>query len=334
VNSTLRYIGRFLGYHYRTLRPIRRPRPRAGILVYHRVARLALDPHGIAVSPTTFADHLRLLRANYRVASLEWLLDRLPDGAYPDRTIAVTLDDGYADTLTDAYPIAAGLDVPLTVFVAVKPVLAGEAFWWDELSDLLLSRTGHAPALALDGVSGEFAMGSEVERRESHTRLHALLRRLGECGRRAVMASIRAQIGSGPEPTGRPLTPAELRQLAGLPGIGVGSHTMTHARLGGLSAAEQASELVESKTTLEHMLGNPVALLAYPYGKADDLNADTLNVAKTAGYRAAFTTSGQPVLPSSHAYAVPRLTAHDWPVEVLRARLARLFGDRDYRYCQ
>jgi len=327
MSSTLDYIGRFRGYNYRAR--MRRLRPRAAILVYHRVARLALDPHGMAVSPTTFEDHLRLLQANYRVASLEWLLDRLPDGAYPDRTIAVTLDDGYADNLTDAYPIAAGLDVPLTVFVAVKPVLTGEAFWWDELNDLLLSPTGRAPSLTLDGVSGQFAMGIEAERRESHTRLHALLRRLGECDRRAVMASIRAQIGSGSEPTGRPLTPAELCRLAGLPGISVGSHTMTHARLGGLTAAEQGSELVGSKTALEDMLGNPVVLLAYPYGKADDVNADTPHVAKTAGYRAAFTTSGRPVVPSSHAYAVARLTVHDWPVEILRARLARLLGDRD-----
>jgi peptidoglycan/xylan/chitin deacetylase (PgdA/CDA1 family) len=114
------------------LRPLaRRLRPRAVVLLYHRIANTSIDSHGLAVSPAVFAEHLELLRSRYHVEPLPDLIEKLPRRAYRDGTVAVSFDDGYADNLTAAYPAAARLGVPITVFVAVQPVLDGGPFRWD-----------------------------------------------------------------------------------------------------------------------------------------------------------------------------------------------------------
>lgn len=237
-----------------------RLRPRAVVLLYHRIGEPAADPHDQAVSPATFASHLEMLRSRCAVLPLEELLDRLPGRAYPDGTVAVTFDDGYADNLTAAWPVAERLGVPFTVFVTVKPVLDGQLFPWDEQED-----------------------------------------------------------------QGRPLTVAELRELASLPGVGIGAHTMTHAKLSALSLHAQRHELAKSRARLEGLTGRRVDLLAYPFGKPDDLAPETPGLAEATGYRAAFLSQAGRIVPSSPRFLLPRLSAHDWPAAELVRRLEECF---------
>jgi peptidoglycan/xylan/chitin deacetylase (PgdA/CDA1 family) len=60
----------------------------------------------------------------------------------------------------------------------------------------------------------------------------------------------------------------ELRELAAA-GFEIGSHGLTHSALDGLSASEAEREVVGSKRELEDMLGRPVQVLAYPYGRSN-----------------------------------------------------------------
>ena len=64
----------------------------------------------------------------------------------------------------------------------------------------------------------------------------------------------------------------------------IGSHTRTHPRLTALDPAEARSKIAGSKQQLESALGEPVTLLAYPFGDAD---AETRLLAEKAGYEAA-----------------------------------------------
>lgn len=73
-------------------------------------------------------------------------------------------------------------------------------------------------------------------------------------------------------------------------GFGVGSHTMTHRPLGRIGPDACHQELSESKQRLEHLLGEEVCDLAYPFGSAD---ARVRASAAACGYRTACSvTSG------------------------------------------
>ncbi len=50
-------------------------------------------------------------------------------------------------------------------------------------------------------------------------------------------------------------------------GIEFGSHTINHRHLPALSPAEAATELLQSRLTLEQRLERPVRSLAYPFGQ-------------------------------------------------------------------
>jgi peptidoglycan/xylan/chitin deacetylase (PgdA/CDA1 family) len=281
------------------MRLLRRFRaPRAAVLVYHRVAETRDDPYGQAVRPETFARHLEALVREHPVVPLAELVENLPTGRFEDGTVAVTFDDGYEDNLSQALPIAAQMRnrLPLTVFVAVEPVLDGQPFWWDEIA-------GVEPAL--------------------RAKLHARLKGLPGRERRGRLSAMTSTWHSD---SGRPMTPDELRDLASRPGIGIGAHTLSHPSLALLPAVEQERELAEARTRLEELIGRPVTLLAYPFGKPGDVSDETQDLARRAGYRAAFTTVPTRLVPSSPVFALPRLTVHEWPAETLGKRLRELIN--------
>ena len=263
----------------------RRLWPRAVVLVYHRVAETRDDPYGQAVRPETFARHLELLAREHPVVPLRDLVE----GRYKDGAVAITFDDGYADNLHEALPIAD--KVPVTVFVTVEPVLEGGRFWWDEIA-------GIEPGL--------------------RGKLHARLKGLPGRERRGRIASLSWREEAD---RGRPLTLDELRDLASRPGVEIGAHTLSHPSLALLPAAEQERELAAGRTRLEEMLARPVTLLAYPFGKPGDVSEETETLARRAGYRAAFTTVPRRLDPFSPPFALPRLTVHEWPAEILAKRV-------------
>jgi peptidoglycan/xylan/chitin deacetylase (PgdA/CDA1 family) len=82
---------------------------------------------------------------------------------------------------------------------------------------------------------------------------------------------------------GRPgfLSPAELRELAALPGAAIGSHGATHCRLTELDDRSLSTELVSSKACLEDIIGRSVTAISYPHGAVDRRVRDA---ARAAGY--------------------------------------------------
>ena len=81
----------------------------------------------------------------------------------------------------------------------------------------------------------------------------------------------------------RILNPEELRDLRAV-GIEIGGHSATHADLSTLSYDAALEELSRGKRELEEVLGESVAVAAYPYGRA---NPEAARAARDAGFRAA-----------------------------------------------
>jgi peptidoglycan/xylan/chitin deacetylase (PgdA/CDA1 family) len=82
------------------------------------------------------------------------------------------------------------------------------------------------------------------------------------------------------------MTAAQVRE-ADRSGIEIGSHTINHADLANLSAAAVWSQLTQSKSFLEQVLGHPVVSFCYPSGKYTSAVASAV---AAAGYHDATTT--------------------------------------------
>lgn len=95
------------------------------ILMYHMISEPASDlEQRFACPPEGFATHLRALRRHgYAPVSLSQVGDYVRGLApLPKKAVAVTLDDGYADNHSNAWPILAEQEFPATIFVTVGTV--------------------------------------------------------------------------------------------------------------------------------------------------------------------------------------------------------------------
>ena len=89
------------------------------ILCYDSISE---DPIRSSVSPGAFSGQMEYLaRSRYCLMSLSDAVNRLASGEpVPDRSVVVTLDDGFADNYEQALPILRRSGVPATVFLTVS----------------------------------------------------------------------------------------------------------------------------------------------------------------------------------------------------------------------
>ena len=66
------------------------------------------------------------------------------------------------------------------------------------------------------------------------------------------------------------LSPAQVVELANMPGVTIGAHGATHRSLTSLSSTELATELRASKIDLEAAVQNSFTTMSYPYGHVND----------------------------------------------------------------
>ena len=300
------------------------------ILLYHRVARLPLDPWELSVSPEHFHEHLEVLRRCMTPVSLARLAPRAPGDRMPRRAVAVTFDDGYLDNLDMAKPALERHDVPATVFVASGAVAAGREFWWDELEALLLTDRPlpRALRLAIDGRERTWDLPVPDPNRKTtgwragspppsprHTAFLEIWRALRDSRpetRDELLSELCAWAGgSRPRPSHRVLDEAHLRRLAEGKLIEIGAHSVTHSPLAALPVEEQAREIRGSKTALEEMIGAPVMSFAYPFGGARDYGDDAARLVREAGFQRACAVSPRAVTARSDPYRLPRIAVTD-----------------------
>ena len=90
-------------------------------------------------------------------------------------------------------------------------------------------------------------------------------------------------------------------------GFEIGSHTVNHVDLGVVSAAEASAELVQSKQELETLLGRPVTLVSFPYGRKRNIRPEVVNIARQAGYAGMFSAHGGFVDGHADPFDLPRV---------------------------
>jgi peptidoglycan/xylan/chitin deacetylase (PgdA/CDA1 family) len=110
------------------------------------------------------------------------------------------------------------------------------------------------------------------------------------------------------------LSAEELKGLNGTNLLTIGSHSVNHPNFLKSEPAQARAELVESKSTLEQILGSEVVLFSFPHGAH---NEPLLQQAKEAGYRRVFTIEPTPAFRRTNEFAVGRtlVDPSDWSPE-------------------
>ena len=98
---------------------------------------------------------------------------------------------------------------------------------------------------------------------------------------------------------------SELAQMA-TAGFEIGAHSVTHRPLTEIPQSEAATEIVESKATIEDRLGQAVQTFAYPFGMFTDGHYEIVR----SHFRGACSTKLERAKPTHDRHCLPRLDVY------------------------
>ena len=110
--------------------------------------------------------------------------------------------------------------------------------------------------------------------------------------------------------------------------ITFGCHTHSHPILSELSTIDVHEEITNSKDILENILNEKITFFAYPKGKSHHFNAETINVLKDSGFKAAFTTENGVISVNSDIYRLRRIGIRECPLFGFKTRISGIFESR------
>jgi len=110
----------------------------ASIVVYHRFGENNFPSTNIRLEQ--FEAHIAELKSGpYTVLPVSEIVDAIRTGRdLPDRTVGITVDDGYLSIYTEAFPRLQAAGLPFTVFVSTDPIDRGFSGFvsWDQIREM------------------------------------------------------------------------------------------------------------------------------------------------------------------------------------------------------
>lgn len=110
------------------------------IIMYHYFDPKSLSTDKLNVKPASFERQARFLKThNYNVVPLERIARMIRDNEkIPPKTIAITMDDGYKNNYTHAFPILKKYALPATIFLIVNEIdrPQNDRLGWNEIKEM------------------------------------------------------------------------------------------------------------------------------------------------------------------------------------------------------
>ena len=295
--------------------------PEMLILMYHRILpaddpRLAFEEPGMAVTPESFEQHLEAIKKEFEIVDLDdWVERRQTGQSLPEKSCAITFDDGWADNYEFAYPLLKKHGIPATIFLVAEMIGTDHKFWPERVARLLVAVARSCPEqwshASLDWIprSGtDYAFDASQPDREQLSSI------IGQC-KHLDDDTLHRSIDVACEALGLDISTeqaslldwSQVREMADSGVIHFGSHTCTHARLNAQTPVhEMKHQVADSKAMLRDRLGVKAELFCFPNG---DYTDETLEFV-IRHYNAAVTTARGWNVKSSDSHRLRRVGVH------------------------
>jgi peptidoglycan/xylan/chitin deacetylase (PgdA/CDA1 family) len=281
---------------------------RLSLLAFHRVLREPDLLRPGEPNAEEFEQRLRWIKGWFNVLPLPEAITRLKDGRLPERPLAITFDDGYADNHDVALPILRKLGLPATFFVTTGYLDGGRMF-----NDTVIEAVRQSRDSALDlqdlGM-GVHRLSTPEQRRAA---IAAILPRVKylPVGRREAVADAIAERAGARLPEDLMMTSAQVAALHSA-GMDIGGHTVTHPILAGLPLEGARAEIVDGCARLEEITGAPVRIFAYPNGQPGrDYHPEHPVLLRELGFDGAVSAVWGAARAGTDPFQIPRFTPWD-----------------------
>lgn len=251
------------------------------ILTYHSFC--SDWPRGLfsSLPVDRFEEQIRFLKQNFTLTTLEQGVDCIKEGRVDEKPyLAITIDDGFQDNYTHAWPVLQRHNVPATIFLATDFIDTGRPPWPTQLVEILEQtpiRVMEAPFRSeLNNIAARSIVARQIKKDFSP---------LSPEERFEKLAALRKHLHVDEGTNYRPLTWDQVRKMRE-GGIRFGSHTIYHSILPAVDQNVLVLELQDSKCRIEAELQELCVLFAFPDGKHNALSIAAL---ESYGYQVAVT---------------------------------------------
>jgi peptidoglycan/xylan/chitin deacetylase (PgdA/CDA1 family) len=299
----------------------------AAILFYHRFSPGLPDvfqlPH---LGIHEFKKGMNHIKKFYNVITMDELVDRLnmkKEFYWP--SIVITIDDGYLNNYTLAYPILKELNLPATIYLTTGFIGTSNAPWVDDLMDIL-SLT-KAKSLRFPELLGKEVVDISTPWRkmEVFIRFFETMTDLDHERKILAIEKLSKTIEEGEVCEGD----AERKMLGwnevvemSKNNISFGAHTISHPTLSKMELQEAKQEIFGSKMEIEARIGSKVSHFAIPNGRVKDFNEDLKKYCKEIGFKTVVSTEPGSISLQSDPYFLKRINPPA-PIYIFACEMAR-----------
>ncbi len=307
---------------------------RLTIVMYHYVRPLARTrfPAIKGLDTAAFDEQLAYVQRHYTVIDISQLIAALDGGEpLPLRPALLSFDDGVMDHYTYAFPRLAARGMKAVFFPPASVAIDRKLLDVNRVHYILASGADlgaivtYIDARCTD-VAAEWKLQPVAAYREQYWAANrfdpAPVIYVKRMLQHALPSRLRAMLAA--ELFGRYVSSDEtafaeelymsvdhLRVMA-TAGMNIGSHGDAHHWLGRMDRSGQQKDILSSLRLLEALgIEHDQYTMCYPYG---DYNADTIDLLKASGFKAAFTTECDLAnVTEAHRYTLARLDTNDLP---------------------
>jgi peptidoglycan/xylan/chitin deacetylase (PgdA/CDA1 family) len=266
----------------------------------------------LEVSPDFLDDVVGWMRrSGVDLVSLDEMHRRVTTGDLRRQFVAITIDDGYRDTLNWAYPILKKHQAPFAIYIPTSfPDRLGE-LWWLAL-EAVIARNARI-TLLIDGKERSFECATSADKRHLFAQLYCWLRsfKTEEELRSAVRdLAGRYHVDNAAFCDELCMDWQELASIAGDPLVTIGAHTVNHVMLAKVPERAARAEMDMSRSVIEASLGVRPDHISYPIGDRTAVGPREFRIAAELGFKTGVTTLPGMIFPEHrrHLMALPRIS--------------------------
>jgi peptidoglycan/xylan/chitin deacetylase (PgdA/CDA1 family) len=246
--------------------------------------------------PKWFNDLILLLYSQYRLVSLETLVQLFETDKAPGKMMHITFDDGDRSFYINAFPVLKKYKIPSSLFVSPLACERQLNFWFQEIS-------GYNQEDLKKSVSAVTKVSiSKLAGYEAITILMCLkLSQINE-----IIKTYQVRTGT-PARECQNINVEQLLEIEKSGFVRIGAHTINHPILANEDADDSRIEITSSIDRLSSLLGCSVGTFAYPNGTPGvDFTSREMEYLKSNGIKLAFSTEHKNASSSDDRLSIPR----------------------------
>jgi peptidoglycan/xylan/chitin deacetylase (PgdA/CDA1 family) len=230
-----------------------------------------------------------VVRSGWSVLKLSDAVARLSEGTLSAPSVALTFDDGFSQTISQAEPLLRERSMQATVFVATDLMRRGRAPWFTDVIRFL--RKSQKSEIQLFGHT--LSIRTAAEKGRANHIIQSVLKELHPQAIKSLLSDLSEvlDVGGCDEVQDYETITAEQCTSALESGIfSLGAHSASHAIHTKLSLADLEIEIADSVRSIRNICGESRCLYAYPNGRRSDFSDTCKRILREHKVTAAFST--------------------------------------------